>query len=54
MKPFLPLSFHAEAHHSVGSDSRIGRVAMKYSKKSGDKSKSSTIPVTNTINNSYK
>ena len=37
----LPLSFHAETHQSVGSAWRIGNVAAKYSKKSGEISRSS-------------
>jgi len=37
----LPLSFHADTHHSVGSDRRRGNVAEKYSKKSGEMSRSS-------------
>ena len=37
----LPLSFQADTHHSDGSDSRMGNVAAKYSKKSGDMSRSS-------------
>ena len=37
----LPLSFQADTHHSDGSDSRMGNVAEKYSKKSGDMSRSS-------------
>jgi len=37
----FPLSFHAEMHHSVGSFSSRGNMAEKYSKKSGDMSRSS-------------
>jgi hypothetical protein len=37
----LPLSFHADTHHNVGSACRMGYVAAKYSKKSGDMSRSS-------------
>lgn len=37
----LPLSFHAETHHSVGSLRRMGSSASKYSKKSGATSRSS-------------
>lgn len=37
----FPLSFHAEMHHNVGSVCRSGRVPRKYSKISGDTSKSS-------------
>ena len=38
---FLPLSFHADTHQSVGSLRRTGRSAWKYSKKSGETSRSS-------------
>lgn len=41
--PTLPLSFHAETHQSVGSFSKREWVPKKYSKKSGDMSKSSEI-----------
>ena len=37
--PFLPLSFQADTHQSDLSRSNKGRVAMKYSKKSGARKK---------------
>ena len=51
-KPSFPLSFQADTHHSVGSSRSIGYVAAIYSKKSGDKSKSSENIQQNLINNS--
>ena len=44
----LPLSFHADTHHKVGSVCRMGKVAPKYSKKSGAMSRSSKT-INNTI-----
>lgn len=49
----LPLSFHAEMHHKVGSSYRSGSVAEKYSKKSGAMSKSSENKKTKHFQNSY-
>ncbi len=46
MSPRLPLSFHADTHHKVGSDLKIGRVASKYSKKSSATSRSSSTMMT--------
>ena len=37
----FPLSFHADTHHNVGSACNMGNVAAKYSKKSGEMSRSS-------------
>ena len=42
----LPLSFHADTHIKVGSWVRSGRVALKYEKKSGEISRSSSTMMT--------
>lgn len=47
----FPLSFHADTHQSVGSAFRMGYVALKYSKKSGEKSRSSEIHNRNAFTN---
>jgi len=46
----FPLSFHAETHQSELSDLNIGSVASKYSKKSGEYSRSSSTIMTYNFN----
>ena len=44
--PAKALSFHAEAHHTVGSRSSSGATPAKKSKKSGANKKSSSMTTT--------